>query len=52
MTALELNNVRKTYRSGDGEVVALDRANLTVGDDELIALVAPSGSSKSTPPRL
>ena len=48
MSALELKNVRKTYRSGDEEVVALDHANLTVGDDELIALVGPSGSGKST----
>ena len=48
MSALELKNVRKTYRSGDEEVVALDHASLTVGDDELIALVGPSGSGKST----
>ena len=48
MTALALKNVRKTYRSGDEEVVALDRANLIVGDNELIALVGPSGSGKST----
>ena len=48
MSALELKNVRKTYRSGDEEVVALDHADLTVGDDELIALVGPSGSGKST----
>src|SRR4051794_28295441 len=48
MSALELENVRKTYRSGDEEVIALDHASLTVGDDELIALVGPSGSGKST----
>ncbi|HTN80486.1 MAG TPA: ABC transporter ATP-binding protein [Acidimicrobiales bacterium] len=48
MSALELKNVRKTYQSGDEEVVALDHANLTVSDDELIALVGPSGSGKST----
>jgi putative ABC transport system ATP-binding protein len=48
VSALELKNVRKIYRSGDEEVVALDHANLTVGDDELIALVGPSGSGKST----
>src|SRR3954468_22577725 len=48
MSALELENVRKTYRSGDEEVIALDHASLTVADDELIALVGPSGSGKST----
>ncbi len=48
MPALELTDVRKTYRSGDDEVVALDHATLTVGDDELVALVGPSGSGKTT----
>ena len=48
MTALELRDVRKTYRSGDTTIVALDHAELTVGDDELVALVGPSGSGKST----
>jgi putative ABC transport system ATP-binding protein len=46
--ALQLDQVRKIYRSGDGEVVALDRATLTVGDDEMVALVGPSGSGKTT----
>lgn len=48
MAAVELTHVRKTYESGDTEVVALDRATLTVGDDELLALVGPSGSGKTT----
>jgi len=46
--ALELTDVRKTYRSGDAEIVALDHATLTVGDDEIVALVGPSGSGKTT----
>jgi putative ABC transport system ATP-binding protein len=40
--------VRKTYRVGGEEVVALDRADLDVGDDEIVALVGPSGSGKTT----
>ncbi len=48
MPALELVDVRKVYRSGDEEVAALDHATLTVGEDEMIALVGPSGSGKST----
>lgn len=48
MPALELEDVRKVYRSGDEEVAALDHATLTVGDDEMVALVGPSGSGKST----
>jgi|688.fasta_scaffold30512_7 putative ABC transport system ATP-binding protein len=46
--ALTLEEVRKTYRVGDSEVVALDRADLTLGRDEIIALVGPSGSGKTT----
>ena len=48
MSALELHDVRKIYRSGDEELVALDRTQLTIGDDEMIALVGPSGSGKTT----
>ncbi len=48
MPALEMTDVRKTYRSGDTEVMALDRASLTLGDDEILALVGPSGSGKTT----
>ena len=40
--------MRKTYGSGETEVVALDHATLAVGDDEMVALVGPSGSGKTT----
>lgn len=48
MPALQLQNVRKTYQSGDTEIVALDHATLDVGDDEILALIGPSGSGKTT----
>lgn len=48
MPALEMDGVRKVYSSGDAEVVALDHASLTLGDDEILALVGPSGSGKTT----
>lgn len=48
MPALQLRNVRKTYQSGDTEIVALDHANLEVPDDEILALIGPSGSGKTT----
>ena len=47
-TALRMEGVRKTYSVGDDEVVALDHADLTLGGDEIIALVGPSGSGKTT----
>ncbi len=46
--ALRLESVRKVYPTGDEEVVALDHATLTVGHDEIVALVGPSGSGKTT----
>jgi putative ABC transport system ATP-binding protein len=49
MNALELTDVRKAYSMGDGsEVLALDHATLTIGEDEIVALVGPSGSGKTT----
>ena len=48
MPVLVLDAVRKTYRSGDAEVVALDRADLVVEDREMVTLVGPSGSGKTT----
>ncbi len=46
--ALRMTDVRKVYRMGDNEVVALDHASLTIDTDEIIALVGPSGSGKTT----
>ena len=46
--ALQMSDVRKVYSMADNEVVALDHATLTVGSDEIIALVGPSGSGKTT----
>ena len=48
MSALDMQEVRKVYGSGGTEVVALDHATITVGDDEMVALVGPSGSGKTT----
>lgn len=47
-TALTMTGVRKTYQMGDNEVIALDRCDLEVGGDEIVALVGPSGSGKTT----
>lgn len=46
--ALEMEDVRKVYVAAGEEVVALDHVELTVGSDEIVALVGPSGSGKTT----
>lgn len=45
---LELRGVSRTYRSGDASLAVLDQADLTLHAGEIVALVAPSGTGKST----
>jgi len=46
--AVSLRGVRKTY----GDVVAVDRVSLDVGDGEFFAMLGPSGSGKTTTLRM
>lgn len=48
MPALKMRDVRKVYEQAGDEIVALDHATVTIGDDEIVALVGPSGSGKTT----
>ncbi len=45
---LELRAVHRTYRSGAGDLPVLRGADLTLHRGEIVALVAPSGTGKST----
>ena len=45
---LELRAVSRSYRTGDGTLVVLRAANLVLRPGEIVALVAPSGTGKST----
>lgn len=48
MNALELHDVTLTYPDGTSRLTAVDHASLTVARGELVALVGPSGSGKSS----
>lgn len=45
---LELKNIRKAYRVGDIETVALDGINVSFREKEFVAILGASGSGKTT----
>ena len=48
MNILEVQNLCKTYGSGEAEVHALDQVSFSVRKGEFIAIIGESGSGKST----
>lgn len=47
-TVLKIVDLERTYGAGENSVTVLKRANLEIRAGEMVALVAPSGTGKST----
>ena len=45
---ININNLRKIYRTEDVETVALNNINVTVNEGDFVAVMGPSGCGKST----
>ena len=48
MSLIEIKKLRKTYESGEEQILALDDVDLNIERGEFISVMGPSGSGKST----
>ena len=45
---IEIRDMCKVYNPGENEVWALNHVNLSIGENEFVAIIGQSGSGKST----
>jgi D-methionine transport system ATP-binding protein len=45
---IEIKNLKKVFKTSNGEIVALDDINLTIHDGEIYGIIGLSGAGKST----
>jgi len=45
---ITINNVKKVYKSKDGDVTALENINLSISQGDIYGIIGPSGAGKST----
>jgi len=48
MSMIKMNNLAKSYNTGKVSVTALKKIDLSIDENEFVAIVGPSGSGKST----
>lgn len=48
MAYIEFKNISKKYQMGEIEIKALNKANFTIDEGELVVILGPSGAGKTT----
>src|SRR5690625_6983547 len=46
--AVELQDLRKSFRGKDGPIVGVDGVDLSIGHGEIVAFLGPNGAGKTT----